>query len=188
MNERPVYPVGARIVYGTSGVCEVKAVGTPEFAHVDRAKRYYTLSPVYGTEIIYVPVDTSAFMRPVMTRAEAEALIARIPAIREEWVETKNLQLLSEHYQASLRSHDCADLVHLIKTIYAKSATAQRSGKKPSTIDQRYRKRAEELLHGELAVALDIPRESVPAYIRARLDQRPAPRARVSCGEDAACV
>lgn len=39
------------------------------------------------------------------------------------------------------------------------------NGKKPVQIDQRYMKRAEDFLYGELAVALDIPYESVNAYI-----------------------
>jgi len=36
-------------------------------------------------------------------------------------------------------------------------------------VDERFMKRAEELLFGELAAALDIPPESVPGYIEARL-------------------
>ena len=54
------------------------------------------------------------------------------------------------------------NLVQLIKTVYAKS---KRSGRRLSQVDQRYRKRAEELLHGELSVALGIPFHEVPAYI-----------------------
>ena len=36
---------------------------------------------------------------------------------------------------------------------------------KPSQLDERYMKRAEDLLHGELAYALGISKESVPDYI-----------------------
>ena len=73
-----------------------------------------------------------------------------------------SMRLSSEHYQEVLQSHDCGDLVQLIKTVYAKS---KRSGRRLSQVDQRYRKRAEELLHGELSVALGIPFHEVPAYI-----------------------
>ena len=52
--------------------------------------------------------------------------------------------------------------MQLIKTVYAKS---RRHGRRVSQVDQRYRKRAEELLHGELSVALGIPFHEVPAYI-----------------------
>ncbi len=164
-----MYQCGDYIVYGTNGVCKIAEIGTPGFSQANKSKRYYTLIPVYGVETIYVPVDTGAYMRPVMSREEAEALIAQIPAIREDAVDIRNLQLLSEHYKASFQSHDSAELIHLIKTIYLKCAHAEMAGKKPCVVDQRFRKRAEDLLHGELAVALGIPRESVPDYIKERI-------------------
>ena len=54
-----MYHTGEFIVYGTSGVCEVTAVGQPAFAR-DEGRLYYTLTPVYGTETIYIPVDSPA--------------------------------------------------------------------------------------------------------------------------------
>lgn len=156
-------------MYGTSGVCRIAAIGTPKLTHVDKSKQYYTIAPVYSSEVIYAPVDTKVFMRPVMTRAEAEKLIGQIPEIGEERIDIKNMQLLTERYQASFQSHDCAELVHLIKSIHLKNTNASHRGKKPSVVDQRYQKRAEELLHGELSVALDIPLEDVPGYIQERV-------------------
>ena len=76
------------------------------------------------------------------------------------------MRLSSEHYQEVLQSHDCGDLVQLIKTVYAKS---KRSGRRLSQVDQRYRKRAEELLNSELSVALGIPLKEVPAYINQKI-------------------
>ena len=156
-----MYHTGEFIVYGTSGVCEVTAVGQPAFAR-DEGRLYYTLTPVYGTETIYIPVDSPVFMRPVLSREQAEALIESIPAIEEDSFTTHSLRLASEHYQAALQSHDCHELVQLIKTVYAKS---RRNGRRVSQIDQRYRKRAEDLLHSELAVALGIPLKEVQPYI-----------------------
>ena len=155
-----MYQVGEFIVYSTSGVCQVTAVGQPDFA--EGSRRYYTLRPIQGTEIIYVPVDSSEFMRPVITRAQAEALVAAIPSVEAEDTAGQSQRVTGEHYQAALQSHDCRALVQLIKTVYAKAHTA---GRRVSQIDQRYRKRAEELLHGELAVALGIPLGEVQPYI-----------------------
>ena len=56
--------------------------------------------------------------------------------------------------------------MQLIKTVYAKS---RRHGRRVSQVDQRYRKRAEELLNSELSVALGIPLKEVPAYINQRI-------------------
>lgn len=156
-----MYQAGEFIVYGTSGVCRVEAVGKPPF-DTEEDKLYYTLAPVSGTETIYVPVDSSVFTRPVISRAQAEQLIQTIPTIELDGFASHSMRMSSEHYQAVLQSHDCRELVQLIKTVSAKS---RRSGRRVSQVDQRYRKRAEDLLHGELAVALGIPLSEVQPYI-----------------------
>ena len=56
-------------------------------------------------------------------------------------------------------------MIQLIKSVYAKNASAEQHGKKPGQIDQRYMRRAENLLHGELAVSLGISRDDVSGYI-----------------------
>ena len=168
-----MYKIGDMIVYGTSGVCRVADVGPVRAAHASEGRKYYTLEPVYGTETIYIPVDTTAFMRPVMSRREAEELIAQIPLIQEDPANIHSLQSLVEHYQSSFQQNDCAELIHLIKALYVKGQSAQQAGRKPSQVDQRYRKRAEDLLHGELAVALGIQREEVPDFIRQSLRDGP---------------
>ncbi len=112
------------------------------------------------------------YTRPVITRAQAERLIAAIPWIEEEdHFTSHSLRMSTEHYQTVLRSHDCRELVQLIKAVYAKS---RRGGRRVSQIDQRYRKRAEELLHGELAVALGIPIDEVQPYISRSISEAAA--------------
>ena len=137
-----MYQAGDYIVYGTSGVCRVDEVKPSPFE--DEADRqYYTLTPVTGTETIYIPVDSPVFTRPVISKEKAEELVREIPNIDVDHFKSHSMRLSSEHYQEVLQSHDCGDLVQLIKTVYAKS---RRSGRRLSQVDQRYRKRAEELL------------------------------------------
>ncbi len=105
--------------YGTSGVCRVDEVKPSPFE--DEADRqYYTLTPVTGTETIYIPVDSPVFMRPVISREQAETLVRDIPNIEVDHFTSHSMRLSSEHYQEVLQSHDCGDLVQLIKTVYAK--------------------------------------------------------------------
>ena len=156
-----MYQAGEFIVYGTNSVCRLESIGKPPF-ETEEDKLYYTLVPVTGTETIYIPVDSPVFMRPVISREQAETLVRDIPNIEVDHFTSHSMRLSSEHYQEVLQSHDCGDLVQLIKTVYAKS---RRSGRRLRQGDQRYRKRAEELLHGELSVALGIPFHEVPAYI-----------------------
>ncbi len=156
-----MYHAGEYIVYGTSGVCKVESVGDSPF-DPEENRKYYTLVPIYGTETIYIPVDSPVYTRPVITKAEAEKLINDIPSVEVEHIDVRSPRLIGEHYEAVLSTHDCHDLVQLIKTVYAKS---KRNGKRVSQIDQRYRKRAEDLLHSELSVALGIPFAEVKSYI-----------------------
>ena len=165
-----MYQAGEFIDNGTSGVCKVEAVGKSPYEG-EEDKLYYTLTPVAGTETIYLPVDSPVYTRPVITRAQAERLIAAIPSIEEDHFTSHSLRMSTEHYQTVLRSHDCRELVQLIKAVYAKS---RRSGRRVSQIDQRYRKRAEELLHGELAVALGIPIDEVQPYISRSISEAAA--------------
>ena len=121
-----MYQAGDYIVYGTSGVCRVDEVKPSPFE--DEADRqYYTLTPVTGTETIYIPVDSPVFMRPVISREQAETLVRDIPNIEVDHFTSHSMRLSSEHYQEVLQSHDCGDLVQLIKTVYAKS---RRSGRR----------------------------------------------------------
>ena len=161
-----MYQVGELVVYGAEGVCRVAAIGPLEMRGAQKGTDYYTLTPLYGTGKIFIPVDTNVSIRPVMTRAEAEALIDRIPEIPEEVYENNNPRLLNEHYQALLKSYDCVDLVRMIRAIYAKGQRGRRLGQ----VDERTFKKTEEMLHEELAAALDIPPDQVKDYICRRVE------------------
>ena len=158
------------IVYGNTGICRVVSVGTPEgLPGVDPKKQYYKLVPVNSSSTIYTPVDTNVFMRPVMTREEAEQLIDKIPEITGDSYECRDPRMLADHYRLSLETHECEDLVRLIKAIYLKSQQLEENGKKPGKTDQQYRKRAEELLYEELSSVLEISLEDIPTYIEQRV-------------------
>ncbi|MEG0779720.1 MAG: CarD family transcriptional regulator [Oscillospiraceae bacterium] len=160
-----MFSPGDLVIYGGNGVCKVIAVATPEGAEGD--KLYYQLCPVYSAETIYAPVDTGVFMRAVISRREAEQLIAEIPGIEGAAYSNHNLNLLKAHYEASMQTHDCGDLMELIKGVHHKNTEAAQHRKKLGQVDQRYLKRAEELLYGELAAVLEIPRDQVVDYIEA---------------------
>lgn len=160
-----MYQPGDLIVYGSNGVCRVLAVGEPEAVYGNEHRIYYTLQPVHGTETIYAPVDSRVAMRPVLTYQEAEQLILRFPAIEEDVVTDQNVQMLSRYYQTSFQTNSCEELVRLLKTIHVKNTAARKSGRRPGKVEERYQKRAEELLYGELSVALNIPLQDVPQHI-----------------------
>lgn len=161
-----MYRAGEWVVYGSTGVCQVMAVGPAEAGRgLEKGKEYYQLSPLLDSSVIYAPVDTKVFMRPVISRQEAEELLEGAANLEEDICYSRNLRLLTEHYKEALQTHQCEDLLRIIRAVYVKNQACAKNGKRPGQIDQRYMKRAEELLHSELSVALHIPYEEVPDYI-----------------------
>ena len=169
-----MYQIGQLIVYGGEGVCRVEAIGPLDMRGAQKDLNYYTLAPVYRTGRIFVPVDTTVFTRPVMTGEEAEALIDRIPDIPAEVYENSNPRLLNEHYQSYLKSYNCEELLRLIRAIYVKGQNSAKKGRHLGQVDERSMKRAEEMLHSELSVALGIPVDEVKDYITARVEGKEA--------------
>ncbi len=170
-----MYEIGQMIVYGGGGVCRVDAIGPLEMRGAQPRTDYYTLMPVQGSGKIFTPVDTTVYTRPVLTREEAEALIDEMPNLPAEVYENSNPRLLNEHYQTYLKSGDCTRLAMLIRAIYVKGRRAAQKGRRLGQVDERSFKRAEEMLYGELSVALDIPVEEVRDYISRRLGEPPLP-------------
>ena len=160
-----MYQAGDMIIYGGEGVCRVEAIGPIDMRGINKGKDYYTLSPLYREGKIYTPVDSKVFMRPVISREAAEALVRSIPDIQGNNYNEKNLRLLNEHYQSLIRTHQCEDMVQVIKSAWSRRQARHAQGSKPGQVDERYMKRAEELLYGELAVALDMKKEDIPDYI-----------------------
>ena len=163
-----MFKVNDLIMYGGTGVCKVTAITTNEFDGQD--KLYYILEPVYQAGIIYAPVDNKkVFMRPVMSESEANDVIDRMPGVSSEVFKSSSTQQLSKHYQSVIDRHNTDDLIMLTKSIRRKMNDAISQNRHLGQIDKRFMKRAEDLLFGELAAALCIPREDVVGYIENRL-------------------
>lgn len=165
-----MYQIGDFIVYGGTGVCRVEGIIAPEespaLQGVKSDCQYYMLQPLYQSETIYTPIcNPKIFMRNVISKEKAEALINLIPTMKADAYHSSKIQELKKHYEVATHTHDCADLIELAMSIYAKKQYVEQQKRKFGQVDERYMKRAEELLYGEFAVALEIPKESVPAYI-----------------------
>lgn len=167
---KTVFEVGDIIVYGSSGVCRVNSVA-PSKDRAERGRLYYELCPVFRECTIYTPADNQkVFMRPVISREDAEAIIDEIPSIRAESYHNRVLRQLAEHYEEVIRSHDCRELLRMLMSLYSKKREMEAQKRKFGLVDERYMKRAEELLHGELAVALGLELDEVLPYIQKRVD------------------
>ena len=160
-----MYRINDLIVYGKTGVCKIIDIKVPKDISFEQDQLYYVLQPLYQDYLIYAPVNTMAFMRPIISAAEAERLIDMIPTIQAEAYYNDRIQALSQHYAAILEAYNCKDLIELTMSIYAKERIIKQQKRKLGQIDQKFMKKAEELLFGEIAAALDMPIDEVQDYI-----------------------
>ena len=161
-----MFKIDDLILYGNTGVCRVVDISTKDIPGVSKNRLYYTLKPLYQTGTIYTPIDNKkVFMRPIISRQEAQQLIRSIPEIDAQAFHSPVLSELTAHYEQSIQSYDCVELVRLTKSLYIKKREMTEQKRKFGAIDDRFMKRAEDLLFGELAAALGIALEEVAPYI-----------------------
>ena len=165
-----MYQTGDLILYGSTGVCRVTEIVAKKLSRTEPERMYYILTPLYQSGTITTPVDNNkVFTRPVISRQEALDLIDSIPGIQVEAYHNQNLQQLENHYKQAIGSHDCHDLLLVTMSTYRKKKEREEAKLKFGAVDKRYMERAEALLFGELAVALDITRDEVEIFIQERL-------------------
>jgi CarD family transcriptional regulator len=165
-----MFKVDDLIVYGGTGVCKVEKISQVDF--VDDDSLYYVMRPLYKNGTIYAPVDGNrVYMRKVMSREEALQLIDRMPGVSSKVFKSNSIQQLSKYYQSVIDTHDMLALVGLTKSLYRKDKDATKQNRHLGQIDRKYKKRAEDLLFGELAVALEIPRDDVTDFISTRVEK-----------------
>lgn len=160
-----MYNIGDYIIYGNSGVCKVITISKAPIEGLNPERDYYTLQPIFDSVMIYVPIDTEVFMRPLMTVLEVEDLLRKIPDIKVSIISTNNSTELAGEYRKLINSHKSKDLVRLIKSIKKKNVKAEKEGRRIGLTDMRFLKQAEELFFGELSIILDIPIENVSEYV-----------------------
>ena len=160
-----MFQTGELIFYGRTGVCRVAAV------EEEAGRCFYRLEPLYQRCSIRTPADGKIPLRPILRRAEAEALIDRLPSLDAKPQDGKALRELTAGYRDAIASPEPEGLALLAMSIYAKKQSLLKEKRKLGAIDERFMKEAESLLFGELSAALEIPLEEVPQYIQTRLEK-----------------
>lgn len=169
-----MFSIGEYVVCGNKGVCVVEKITRLDITGADKEKEYYILKPLYlSGSTVYVPVDSPKEpMRRVLRREEAQRLIESIPKLT--LLDISNEKLSEQVYRECMRTNSCEEWVRVIKTIYLRKQKRLEAGRKVTAVDAKYFRMAEESLYGELAVALEMPRGEVEAYITEAMDRREA--------------
>lgn len=166
-----MYQVNDYVVYSSEGVCRVNAIQEMALPGATGKRLYYVLEPVNRQGTVYTPVDTKVFMRPVISKEQARALIEEMPEMETDKDAPTNSSQLREFYKKHLHDYNCEDLVRVIKMSYEKMKEAESKRKKGGETDRHFLRKAEELLYDEFSVALDMPVEDVKKYIMEKIEQ-----------------
>lgn len=161
-----MFKIGDYIVHGRNGVCKVEDITHIDISGADKNQLYYTLVPMksVGSKIFY-PVDSNkVIMRSVVTKEEAEDIVAEIKEIEPMWIENDRQRELK--YKEAIGSCDCQQLICIIKTLYERNKERVAQGKRITYVDDKYLKEAKENLYDEFSVALGIDKDDVESYIQ----------------------
>ena len=160
-----MYAVGEKIIYGENGVCTVAKVAPLDSSGASD-KLFYHLEPLIGSGVYFAPVDSGAYMRPVISREQAEALIDAIPSIEPAVCRDNRFNHVDAFYKELFRQHSCEALVAIVKGLRLRmSEKKTKSSRAESTM-----KRAKDILHGELSIALGMEVKEVEEYIISRVE------------------
>jgi len=166
-----MYAVGTSVLYGRMGVCRIESIGAPPFRK-DDGHCYYKLRSVFSTsnELVYIPVDAQASMRPLIDGSEASNYLNLLPRLKPPAFSSRKITDITAHYQQMLASCDLTDCLMLIKEIYSKQKELAGHNKKLGQVDTRYLKVAERLVCEEFAAALDTAPESMKERLYAAIE------------------
>jgi len=160
-----MFEIGEYVVYGNKGVCKVNKVGPIDIPGMSKERQYYTLSQVYSRgSTIFTPVDNeNAVLRRVLTSEEAKELIDEAADMNPVWIQ--NDKEREQKFTEALRSADTRSLFEMIIALYHRKERRLADGKKATSTDERYFHAAEDILYGELGVALGIGKDEVKGFI-----------------------
>ena len=159
-----MFHVNDYVMYGTKGACQIIDIGRIDFGK--KNTDYYFLKPIADQSgTLYVEVGSDKVrMRNVVSKEEANQIIERMEDAKGIWIEEEKSR--EKTYREAIESGNCDELVGLLKGLLERKEARIQEGKKVTDVDGRAFAKAEGLLHGELAVALEISIEDVEDYIK----------------------
>ena len=160
-----MFNVGDLLFYGTNGVCRVSEICASPFDSTD-TRSFYKLTPIAenSTLVIYTPVDnTQVVMRSLISKEEAEALLARIGDIEKVDVAVEKHR--KDAYRETIREGNPEGYVKIIKTVRARRELFRRTRRRVPDMDNDFEHTARLCLFGELSTVLGISRDEISRII-----------------------
>ena len=167
-----MFQVNDVIIYGAQGVCKI--IGTDEKIINGIKKLYFVLKPVDEKgATIFAPTDNELVlskMRRLLTKDEIHMLIDSMQEDSTLWVDNENER--KELYKGILARGDHAQIIKMLKAIYAHKKQREAEGKRLHQSDERFFKDAEQILYNEFQYVLNLKdRSELMTYIFSRIEK-----------------
>lgn len=156
---------GTYLVHWSGKVCRLEDISVLDFTGTKR--EYLILSPVRDqAEKIYVPAEKQdSMLRPVLSKQEAEALIAQMKEI--EPLHIKDEKQRAQEYKTAFYSQNYVNLVKIAKELYQRREERSRIGKTLPSKDAQMMAMVEKTFEEEMAIALGVEKTEVRRLIEA---------------------
>ena len=165
-----MFQTGDYVLHGSDGICTVLGLCASPMGD---GGTYYLLEPVEGPRgsRIYTPTENGRVkMRRIMTRAEADALIDRIPSITALEIPVEKHR--KETYRNAMLTCDPVEYVRIIKTVYRRRESLANTKRRLSESDTTYDRSAKQCLYRELSLSLGVAYEKVEEFLTAEIERR----------------
>ncbi len=159
-----MFQIGQQIIYGSNGVCRIEDIVLRENQMLGEPQQVYIMRLASGLTS-YVPVESSVFMRALVSPEEAKAVIREFPAITTKSFPATNSKALADLYRSILSRHDPRQTLCLYKSLRAKIDRALENGKRPGAMDERFAAAAIQEVADEFAAVLCVPPETVESEL-----------------------
>ena len=168
-----MFSVGDVVFYSTTGVCQIISIGEPALQGLPDNIDYYTLQPLSKNhrEMIYIPVNTKAFMRHAICRDEAQGYIDMVDGIQPRFPQTRNPKGIQEFYSGLINSFEIPSLLQVIVSLTVKKREVRAKNKHLNQTQTTFLRRAQEMVYNEFAQALGKTSEEIAEIIESKICQ-----------------
>ncbi len=166
-----MFNVGDVVFYSTTGVCKVISIGRPVLTGMPANTDYYTLQPLSHNhrEMIYVPVDTKAFMRIAIDGTAAQGFIDMVDGIQPRFPQTRNPKGIQDFYSSLINSYETPKLLQVIVSLTMKKRECHAKNKHLNQTQTTFLRRAQEMVYNELAYALGKTSDEIAQIIEDKI-------------------
>lgn len=151
-----MFKIGELVSYSATGVCEVVDIRYEKLTECEM--QYYILKPMYqNASTVYVPVENQTLVsriKPVMTKTQAQSLLDSISGIEFEWIEKDNERVAL--FRETLRLCDRVKAMAIVKCLFNRQQYLLTLNKNLRTADAQIFRDAQNVLSGEIALALNM--------------------------------